>query len=165
MPERPSDKSAEHVPPWVQSILEWRGTWLLARIALTSAYVIGGLTKLTNFPAAVAEMEHFGLHPGAPWAILTLTVELVGSAMIISGRMAWLGAGALGVFTGIANLLVNHFWTMQGQERFMASNAFWEHIGLIAAFVMAALIAARAPHPRAGAGCANGLQTVNYSSS
>jgi uncharacterized membrane protein YphA (DoxX/SURF4 family) len=131
-------------PRWVDAVLDWRWTWLVARIALTGAYILGGLTKLADFPAAVAEQKHFGLHPGAFWAAATIAVELIGPALVISGRWVWLGAGMLGVFTGLAALLANNFWTLQGQARFAATNAFFEHIGLIAGFVMAALIAEHA---------------------
>jgi hypothetical protein len=34
---------------------------------------------------------------------------------------------------------------MTGHERFLATNAFFEHLGLIAGFVIAAQLAARAP--------------------
>ena len=125
-------------PRWVDAILDCRGTWLLARVALTSAFWIGGLTKLTDFPGAVAEQAHFGLRPAALFAILTVTVELAGSALVISGRLVWLGAGALGVFTGLAALLANHVWDMAGDARFQAMNSFFEHLGLIAGLVMAA---------------------------
>jgi uncharacterized membrane protein YphA (DoxX/SURF4 family) len=131
-------------PRWVDAILDWRWTWLVARIALTGAYLLGGLTKLFDFPAAVAEQEHFGLHPGALWAGATIAVELIGPALVIAGRWVWLGAGMLGVFTGLAALMANNFWVMHGQARFAATNAFFEHIGLIAGFVMAALIAEHA---------------------
>jgi uncharacterized membrane protein YphA (DoxX/SURF4 family) len=128
-------------PRWVDAILDWRWTWLLARIGLTSAYLLGGLTKLFDFSAAVAEQEHFGLHPGALWAVLSIVVELGGSAMVISGRLVWLGAGALGVLTAIATLVADNFWTLHGHDRFIALNGFFEHIGLIAGLVLAALIA------------------------
>jgi uncharacterized membrane protein YphA (DoxX/SURF4 family) len=133
-------------PRWVDAVLDWRWTWLLARIALTGAYVLGGLTKLSDFPAAIAEQEHFGLTPGWLWASLVIAVELIAPALIISGRFVWLGAGALGVFTGLAALTANDFWNMHGAERFVATNAFFEHIGLIAGFVMAALIAEHEKH-------------------
>jgi uncharacterized membrane protein YphA (DoxX/SURF4 family) len=128
---------------WVNVILDWRGTWLAARIALTSAYLLGGVTKLLDFSGAVAEQQHFGLNPGWLWAALAIAVELGGSALVISGRLVWLGAGALGVLTAIATLAANDFWTLQGQERFAALNTFFEHTGLIAGFFMVALIAAK----------------------
>jgi uncharacterized membrane protein YphA (DoxX/SURF4 family) len=128
-------------PRWVSAILDWRLVWVAARIALTSAYVLGGLTKLLNFAAAVAEQESFGLHPGWLWASFAIGVELIGSALVISGRFVWLGAGALGVLTAIATLVANTFWTMQGQARFAATNTFFEHVGLIAAFVLVAAFA------------------------
>jgi uncharacterized membrane protein YphA (DoxX/SURF4 family) len=84
-------------PGWVAAILSW--SWLLpaARIALVSAFLIGGVMKLSHFPAAIAEQEHFGLRPGWLWATATITVELGGSALVVFGRWVWLGAGGLGV--------------------------------------------------------------------
>jgi uncharacterized membrane protein YphA (DoxX/SURF4 family) len=131
---------ADRDPSWVDAILDWRWTWLLARLALVSAYFIGGITKLFNFNAAVAEQQHFGLHPGWIWASFAIAVEIIAPILILSGRFVWLGAGALGVLTAIATYVANDFWNMTGQAHFMAMNTFFEHIGLIAGFVMAALI-------------------------
>jgi uncharacterized membrane protein YphA (DoxX/SURF4 family) len=128
-------------PRWVDFILDWRGTWLLARIGLSGAFLVGALTKLSNFGAAVAEQQHFGLHPAWLWAVLAIAVEFIGPALIISGRFVWLGAGALGVLTAIATYVANDFWNMTGAARFAAFNSFFEHIGLIAGLVLAALIA------------------------
>ena len=127
-------------PRWVDAVLDWRWTWRLARVALTSAYILGGVTKLLDFPAAVAEQEHFGLHPGWLWAAVTIAVELIAPALVIVGRWVWVGAGALGVLTAVATVVANDFWNQQGQARFAATNSFFEHIGLIAGFVLAALL-------------------------
>lgn len=110
-------------------------------MALTSPYIIGSIMKLSDLSGAALEQEHVGLHPGLPWALLTIIVEILGPLMVISGRYVWLGAGMLGVFTGLANLLVNRFWEMTGTARFAATNSFFEHIGLIAGFALAALAA------------------------
>jgi uncharacterized membrane protein YphA (DoxX/SURF4 family) len=134
--------STERDPAWVDAILGWRGTVLAVRIALTSAYLQGGLAKLLDFPAAVAEQEHFGLHPGAVWAALCILVELGGAALVITGRLVWLGAGALGVLTAVATCVAEDFWTKAGLERAMALNGFFEHLGLIAGFVLVATLAA-----------------------
>lgn len=128
-------------PRWVDAILEWRWTLRLARIGLLSAFFVGGLTKLSDFGAAAAEQEHFGLHPGWLWAAFAIGVEIIGPLLILSGRFVWLGAGALGVLTAIAIYVANDFWNLEGAARFAAFNSFFEHIGLIAGLVLAALIA------------------------
>jgi len=138
----------EQDPRWVDAILDWRWTWLIARIALTGAYILGGITKLADFPAAVAEQEHFGLRPGWIWASLAIVIEIVGPVLVISGRWAWLGAGALGALTAVATVVASDFWNLQGHDRFMAMNTFFEHIGLIAGFVLAALLAEHAQRDR-----------------
>ncbi|NIJ17744.1 DoxX family protein [Sphingobium vermicomposti] len=132
-------------PRFVDAILDWPGTWFLARLALVGAYLLGGIVKLTDWPAAVAEQAHFGMNPPYFWAALTIGIEIVGPLLILTGRLVWLGAGMLGVFTLFAAFTANAFWTMSaGQERFMATNAFFEHVGLIGGFVLVALVAERA---------------------
>ncbi|MHA6720984.1 DoxX family protein [Sphingomonas sp. RS6] len=132
-------------PRFVDAILDWRPTWFLARLLLVGAYLLGGVVKLTDLPAAIAEQAHFGMHPPAFWAALTIAVELIGPVLILWGRWIWLGAGMLGVFTLLAAFTANAFWTMPaGAERFAATNAFFEHLGLIGGFVLAALVAEQA---------------------
>lgn len=132
-------------PRFVDAVLDWRPTWFLARLLLVGAYLLGGLVKLADWPGAVAEQAHFGMHPPALWAALTIAVELVGPVLILTGRWIWLGAGMLGVFTLLAAFTANAFWTMPpGPERFGATNAFFEHLGLIGGFVLAALVAEQA---------------------
>jgi len=128
----------------VDAILDWRWTWLLARVGLTSAYLVGGMTKLLDFLAACAEQEHFGFRPGWLWATVVITAEIVGPVLMIWGRLVWLAAGALGVLTFVASLAANDFWNPEGAARFAATNTFFEHVGLIAGFVMAALLAEHA---------------------
>jgi uncharacterized membrane protein YphA (DoxX/SURF4 family) len=129
-------------PRWVRTILRAPLIWPAARLALVSAFLIGGLTKLSDFSAAIAEQEHFGLHPGWLWAALAIIIELGGSALVMLGRLVWLGAGGLGVLTAVAMLTANDFWHLTGHDRFMALNAFFEHLGLIAGLVIVSIHAA-----------------------
>jgi uncharacterized membrane protein YphA (DoxX/SURF4 family) len=129
-------------PRWVRTILRAPLIWPAARLALVSAFLIGGLTKLSDFSAAIAEQEHFGLHPGWLWAALAIIIELGGSTLVMLGRLVWLGAGGLGVLTAIAMLTANDFWHLTGHDRFMALNAFFEHLGLIAGLVIVSIHAA-----------------------
>ena len=132
-------------PRFVDAILDWKLTWFIARLLLVGAYLLGGIVKLTDWQAAVAEQAHFGMSPPALWAALTIALELIGPLLILSGRLVWLGAGMLGVFTLLAAFTANAFWTMpMGQDRFMATNAFFEHLGLIGGFILAALVAEQA---------------------
>jgi uncharacterized membrane protein YphA (DoxX/SURF4 family) len=127
----------------VHAILGWRWTWLLARIGLVSAYLVSGVTKLLDFPKAIVELERLGFHPGWLWVAIVIIAQLGGAVLLISGRFVWLAAGTLGALTFVAILAADHFWTMAGQARFTATNAFFEHFGLIAGFVMVALLADR----------------------
>lgn len=130
------------IPSPVAAILRHPATWFLARLALVGAYLLVGVVKASDWHSAVAEQAHFGMHPPALWAGTTILVELMGSLLILSGRFVWFGAGMLGVFTFFAALTANPFWTLpSGQERFMATNAFFEHLGLIGGFVLAAVAA------------------------
>jgi uncharacterized membrane protein YphA (DoxX/SURF4 family) len=129
-------------PLWVDEILNWSWIFLAARLALTSSFLLGGFAKLFDFPSAVAEQEQFGLRPGKLWAALAILVELVGSALVLSGYQVWLGAGALGLLTAVAMLVADNFWTKPGHQRLLQANTFFEHLGLIGGLVLVSVIAA-----------------------
>ncbi|KPF54629.1 hypothetical protein IP65_07905 [Novosphingobium sp. AAP1] len=140
----PGRLAAPADPRFVDAILDWPPTWFVARLLLVGAYLVGALAKLGDWPGAVAEQAHFGMAPPALWAAATIAVELIGPALILVGRLVWLGAGMLGVFTVLAACLANPFWALQGPARFAATNAFFEHLGLAGGFVLAALVAEHA---------------------
>jgi transmembrane protein len=129
----------------VASLLAQRWFSLLARIALTSAFWLSAVGKALHFPGAVEEVRHLvGLEPAWLLALLVILVQFGGSVLVIcGGRWAWLGAGALGVFTALATLLAHSWWTKTGIERFHDFNTFWEHVGLIGGLMLAAVLAAR----------------------
>jgi uncharacterized membrane protein YphA (DoxX/SURF4 family) len=130
-------------PRWVSATLATPGLVPIARIALVSAFLIGGIQKLSDFSAAVAEQAHFGLQPAWLWAVAAIVIELGGSVLVIVGRWVWLGAGGLGVLTAVSMLVANNFWAQTGHDRFMATNAFFEHLGLIAALVLITALSPR----------------------
>lgn len=111
-----------------------------ALLALCAAYIQGPLTKIFDFPGAIAEMNHFGLQPAVFFAIAVIAFELAASAMVVCGFLRWVGALALAGFTLLATLVALRFWELApGMERSMAANAFFEHIGLAGAFVLVAI--------------------------
>ena len=128
-------------PSWVAALLRQPWGMPLVRICLVSAYLIGGVTKLMHFDAAVAEQVHVSLHPKWFWATLAIFVEIAGSLCVIFNSFTWLGAGGLAALTIVAMFVANNFWRLDGVARFIALNSFFEHLGLIAAFVMVTYLA------------------------
>lgn len=134
-------------PQPVQTILRWRGTWFAARLALVTVYLVSGIGHLVGFRAAVAEQAQFGMPAPALMAGLTVSCELIGSLLVLSGSRVWLGAGILGAFTGLGAIIAHPFWTLDGAARFDAMATFLEHAGLVGGLVLAAL-AAQCAAPR-----------------
>lgn len=113
----------------------------LAYLGLCAAYLQGGFNKLTDFGSAVAEMNHFGLSPAPAMAVLVIALELGASAMVLSGRLRWLGALLLAGFTLMATWVALRYWQLPvGPERFGAANSFYEHLGLIGGFLLVAWV-------------------------
>ncbi|RQR21004.1 DoxX family protein, partial [Burkholderia sp. Bp9143] len=80
-------------PAWIRALLSQPWVLPLARLALVSAFLIGGVNKAMHFGDAVAEQAHFGLQPPALWAALAVVVEIGGSLCVVFRRFTWLGAG------------------------------------------------------------------------
>ena len=113
----------------------------LACLGLCAAYLQGGFNKLTDFGGAVAEMNHFGLSPAPVFAVLVIALELGASAMVLSGRLRWLGALLLAGFTLMATFLALRYWQLPvGPERFGAANSFYEHLGLVGGLLLIAWV-------------------------
>ncbi|RRD25389.1 DoxX family protein [Brucellaceae bacterium VT-16-1752] len=114
-------------------------TRTVSLLALCAAYIQGPLTKIFDFNGALAEMDHFGLRPAAFFAAGVIIFELTASTMVITGFFRWAGALALAVFTLMATFIALRFWEMApGMDRVMATNAFFEHVGLAGAFLFVA---------------------------
>ena len=110
----------------------------VALLGLCAAYLQGGIVKLANINGAVAEMNHFGLSPAMPFAIMTVILELAASVAILTGYWRWLGALALGGFTVGATFMANRYWELGLPERFAVENSFFEHLGLAGGFLLVA---------------------------
>ena len=114
---------------------------ILAAMTLTLPYWTSGIAKLLDPPGALGEARHFGLEPAMLTVAATILVQIGGSLLIILGRQAWLGAGALGVFTAAATLIAHPFWQVANpMTRFHERNTFLEHIGLIGGLMLAAIL-------------------------
>lgn len=128
------------VPRAIERLLSLPGLGYAARLCLASAFIQSGISKLIDLPGATAEMQHFGLsHPGL-FAAAVIATQLGGSALFLTRRYCWLGAGILAVFTAIATLMAHRFWQFDGVERIHQMATFFEHLGLIGGFALATLL-------------------------
>lgn len=139
----PDSLTASDTPRGIVQLLGNPFTLLGARIMVTAPFIVGGLTKLLDWQAGVAEMEHVGLHPAVLFNAAALCTQLLGSALIIVNRWVWLGAGALGVFTVWATYLAHRFWDFSGPERFAQMNSFFEHWTIVASFILVSVLSFR----------------------
>lgn len=130
-------------PAPIQSLLESRALLLLGRILLTFMFWVSGLVKLLDFPGGVAEMSHFGLEPAWLFNVLTIIVQLGGSLLIICNRAAWLGAGALAVFTLLTIPVAHPFWTMDGDAALHEMLVALEHITVVGGLIVVAILGHR----------------------
>lgn len=130
-----------NTPAPIARLLDDNRFAVLAATLLTLPYWTSGIAKLTDLPGALGEARHFGLKPAMLTVAATILVQIGGSLLIILGRQAWLGAGALGVFTAIATLIAHPFWQVADpMTRFHERNTFLEHIGLIGGLMLAAIL-------------------------
>lgn len=114
-------------------------------VALTSPFVVSGLTKLMDFRGAVDEVRALtGVKGsgGASLAALVILVQLGGSVLLLSGRPWGVtgGAALLAGFTGVATMLAHAWWHLKGPERIRALTVFSEHVALCGGLALAVVL-------------------------
>ncbi len=125
----------------------WPWLELVARWALASPFLISGLTKLTDFAGATAEVAALGLQPAAWTAGAVILTQLAGSTLVLTRRFCWIGAILLGGFMLVATLLAHPFWASGVAERGHQVATFFEHVGLVGGVALAALFVHRGQAP------------------
>lgn len=109
----------------------------LGLILLCTAYLQGAAMRFYDFGGAVAEVERYGITPARPVAAFIILLQLGASVMIVTGFWRWIGAMVLATFTVVATLIAFRFWSMPpGLERDLATNIFFEHLGLAGGFLL-----------------------------
>jgi transmembrane protein len=111
-------------------------------VVVTYMFWTSGITKATHFSATLGEMAHFNLEPAWLFAIGTIALQLGGSLLVVfGGRYAWLGAGALALFTLATIPLAHPFWTLSPEAAFGERLIAEEHISVVGGLIVVALLA------------------------
>ncbi|MBN8941236.1 MAG: DoxX family protein [Rhizobiales bacterium] len=132
------------VPAPIRLLLALPGLAVVARLALASPFLTSGVTKLSDFSGATAEVAGLvggglGATQAGLVAAAVILVKLGGSLLFLTRRYCWLGAGLLAGFTVAATLLAHAFWAFDGPERGRQAATFFEHLAIVGGFAMAAL--------------------------
>jgi uncharacterized membrane protein YphA (DoxX/SURF4 family) len=98
------------------------------------AFLGSGIGKLADFSGASAEAASLGLQPATLVAAAVIVVQLGGSALFLTRRLSWLGAGLLAVFTIVATLIAHPFWRFEGLDRIRQTSTFLEHLAIVGGF-------------------------------
>jgi uncharacterized membrane protein YphA (DoxX/SURF4 family) len=91
----------------------------------------------------------FHLSPPAPYAVATILVQLLGSAMLIVGPYKWLGAIALSSFTALTIPVAHDFWNQVSSDRETSLDFAIEHMAVIGGLLVAARLAVASRCPGA----------------
>lgn len=134
-------------PLFIARVLAWPGTGLLARLALAAPYAVSGIVKLSDFGGATAEAAGLGLGFPEATAAAVIVTQLGGTALFLTRRWCWLGAGVLAGFTVVATLIAHAFWTYDGPDRARQAATFLEHLAIVGGFAAVAALA-RPPEGR-----------------
>lgn len=134
-------------PTPIAALLASPATAIAARLALASPFLASGLVKLLDFGGATAEAAGLGLSPPALVAAAVIATQLGGSALFLTRRWCWLGAGLLAGFTVVATLIAHAFWTFDGADRARQTATFLEHVAIVGGFAAAAVLTHRKGRP------------------
>jgi transmembrane protein len=127
-------------PRPIDRMLALPGLDSLGRLALASPFLISGLVKLVDFGGAMNEVAGLGLQPAGLIAAAAILAQIGGSALFLTRRYCWLGAGILAGFTVVATLLAHPFWLFEGPDRGRQTATFFEHAAIVGGLAVAALL-------------------------
>ncbi|MCW2238587.1 DoxX family protein [Azospirillum canadense] len=136
-------RARDSAPQPIAAILDWPALGLLARLAMAAPYAVSGIVKLLDFDGATAEAAGLGLGSPALVAAAVIVTQLGGSALFLTRRWCWLGAGLLAGFTVVATLIAHAFWTYEGIDRAHQTATFLEHLAIVGGFAAAAALVHR----------------------
>lgn len=148
MTREASKRTSADTPAVFAALLASPAFGIFSRVVFTFVFWGAGLGKIVDYHGTLAEMAFFGLNPPGLWAPAVIATLLVASALIILNRFAWLGCGMLAVFVALTIPIAHPFWTLPEPEATAHFHVFGEHIIVIGALMLAAILCYRLEQAR-----------------
>lgn len=113
----------------------------LGRMLLGGLFVYGGIRHFFILDAVSGMLSARGLPAARLFLILGSIFELVAGALLMAGLFVKYAAVALIFFTVVASILMLNFWSLTGEARDMAKNAFFSNLAIIGGLLISAATA------------------------
>jgi putative oxidoreductase len=109
----------------------------VARILMALIFVVAGLRKLLAFGATAGYFAKLGLPMPEVLVVLTIALELIGSAALIAGWHVRVVAAAMALFTIAAAAVGHQFWAVADPAAFSAQlNHFLKNVAMVGGFLL-----------------------------
>jgi putative oxidoreductase len=112
---------------------------LLARLAITTEFVIAALGKTLGWSGQAAYMSSQGMTLIAPLLGAALVIEAAGSLCLITGWKARPAAAIMFVYLGIVSVRLHGFWHMTGGAAGANETHFFKNLGIMGGLLMVAV--------------------------
>lgn len=117
----------------------------IAPILISILFIMAGIHKLTNVETMVGYMQSHGI-PFAPQLLIVAALaNLIGAALLISGRHVKLAAYGLFLYLLIVNFTLHDFWTMDAEVHTRELLNFIKNLSIMGGLLMTAAHATARP--------------------
>ena len=104
---------------------------LLARIALSTIFLMSGIGKIMDWSGTAATMEREGMVAIPFFLACAIVCEIAGGAGLLAGFVTRGAAGLLVIFLIPTTLIFHDFWTYDGQQRTVQMINFLKNLAIM----------------------------------
>jgi putative oxidoreductase len=98
------------------------------RLLISLIFILAGIGKAADFPAAVATLQHLGIPAPETIIIISILFELIGGTLVLLGWYTHIGIYLLMIFLFPVTLIIHAFWRYQGAEMALQLSNFLKNV-------------------------------------
>lgn len=111
-------------------------TALVARIALSTIFLVAGYGKLSDPAGSVAYMNSAGVPAAGLLVYVAGMAELLGGLSLLFGFLTRIGALGLTAFLVVTSVFFHDFWNLAGAERVAQTVQFTKNLSIMGGLLM-----------------------------